>query len=114
MVTLAQSSPGDRSARAPQSKTATVMLGRMAFTNYMTQSIILSLIFYGFGFALFGRLSLPQSLAVAAVIYAAQAAFSAWWLGRFRFGPIEWLWRSLMYGGLQRVPAIAHGARHQV
>jgi len=89
-------------------------LGRMAFTNYMTQSIILSLIFYGFGFALFGRLSLPQSLAVAAVIYAAQAAFSAWWLGRFRFGPIEWLWRSLMYGGLQRVPAIAHGARHQV
>jgi uncharacterized protein len=80
-------------------------LGRMAFTNYLIQSIILSWIFYGFGLALFGRLSVPQSLAVALVIYAAQAAASAWWLSRFRFGPVEWLWRSLMYGELQPVAA---------
>ena len=80
-------------------------LGRMAFTNYLIQSIILSWIFYGFGLALFGRLSVPQSLAVALVIYAAQAALSAWWLSRFRFGPVEWLWRSLMYGELQPVAA---------
>jgi uncharacterized protein len=80
-------------------------LGRMAFTNYLMQSIILSWIFYGFGLALFGRLSVPESLAVALVIYAAQAALSAWWLSRFRFGPVEWLWRSLMYGELQRVAA---------
>jgi uncharacterized protein len=79
-------------------------LGRMAFTNYLIQSIILSWIFYGFGLALFG-LSVPQSLAVALVIYAAQAAASAWWLSRFRFGPVEWLWRSLMYGELQPVAA---------
>jgi uncharacterized protein len=85
--------------------------GRMAFTNYIAQSIILSCTFYGFGFALFGRLSIAESLAVAVVIYAAQAAFSAWWLRRFRFGPIEWLWRSLMYGELQRVPATTAGAR---
>jgi uncharacterized protein len=77
-------------------------LGRMAFTNYLVQSIILSFIFYSFGFALFARLSIPQSLAVGVVIYAAQAVFSAWWLTRFRFGPVEWLWRSLMYGDLQR------------
>jgi uncharacterized protein len=80
-------------------------LGRMAFTNYLMQSIILSWIFYGFGLALFGRLSVPQSLVVAVAIYAAQAALSAWWLGRFRFGPVEWLWRSLMYGELQPVAA---------
>src|SRR5436305_2164453 len=67
-------------------------IGRMAFTNYIVQSIILSLVFYGFGFALFGRLTVGQSLMVAVVIYAAQAAFSAWWLARFRFGPVEWLW----------------------
>jgi uncharacterized protein len=80
-------------------------LGRMAFTNYIVQSIVLSWIFYGFGLALFGRLSIAQSLIVAVLIYAAQAAFSAWWLRRFRFGPIEWLWRSLMYGERSRVPA---------
>jgi uncharacterized protein len=76
-------------------------VGRMAFTNYIAQSVILSLIFYGFGLALFGQLSVAQSLAIAVLIYAGQAAFSAWWLSRFRFGPIEWLWRSLMYGEWQ-------------
>ena len=43
-----------------------------------------------------------QAIAIATAIYTAQAAFSAWWLGRFRFGPMEWLWRSLTYGELQR------------
>ena len=76
-------------------------VGRMAFTNYIAQSVILSLIFYGFGLALFGQLSVAPSLAIAVLIYAGQAALSAWWLSRFRFGPIEWLWRSLMYGELQ-------------
>jgi uncharacterized protein len=80
-------------------------LGRMAFTNYVVQSIVLSWIFYGFGLALFGRLSIAQSLIVAVLIYAAQAAFSACWLRHFRFGPIEWLWRSLMYGERPRVAA---------
>jgi uncharacterized protein len=78
-------------------------LGRMAFTNYIVQSFILSWIFYRFGLGLFGRLSLAESLAIAILIYAAQAAFSAWWLRRYRFGPIEWLWRSLMYGEWQRL-----------
>jgi uncharacterized protein len=75
----------------------------MAFTNYIVQSIILSWVFYGFGLALFGRLSVSPSLAVAIAICAAQAAISAGWLHRFRFGPIEWLWRSLMYGEPQRL-----------
>ena len=77
-------------------------VGRMALTSYLVQSIVLSCMFYSFGFALFGRLSVAQAIAIASAIYTAQAAFSAWWLGRFRFGPLEWLWRSLTYGELQR------------
>ena len=80
-------------------------LGRMAFTNYLAQSVILSCIFYGFGLALFGRLGIAQSIALAVAIYTTQAIFSAWWLRRFRFGPVEWLWRSLMYGEWQNFPA---------
>ena len=80
-------------------------LGRMAFTNYLAQSVILSCIFYGFGLALFGRLGIAQSIELAVAIYTTQAIFSAWWLRRFRFGPVEWLWRSLMYGEWQNFPA---------
>src|SRR3982751_6353239 len=77
-------------------------LGRMAFTNYLAQSVILSWIFYGYGLALFGRLTVLETLAMCFAIYIAQAGVSVWWLSRFRFGPVEWLWRSLMYGELQR------------
>jgi uncharacterized protein len=77
-------------------------LGRMAFTNYLAQSVILSWIFYGYGLALFGRSTVLETLAICLAIYIAQAGVSMWWLGRFGFGPVEWLWRSLMYGELQR------------
>jgi uncharacterized protein len=73
-------------------------VGRMAFTNYILQSVILSFIFYGFGFGLFGKLDSATGLAIVLAVYAAQVFASRWWLDRFRFGPIEWLWRALMYG----------------
>jgi uncharacterized protein len=76
-------------------------VGRMAFTNYLTQSVILGWIFYGYGLGLFGRLSVTAALAIALALYAAQIAFSACWLARYRYGPVEWLWRSLMYGKRQ-------------
>ncbi len=76
-------------------------VGRMAFTNYLTQSLLLGWIFYGYGLGLFGRLGVVAALAIALVLYVAQIAFSAWWLSRFRYGPVEWLWRSLMYGKRQ-------------
>jgi uncharacterized protein len=77
-------------------------VGRMAFSNYLAQSLILGVIFYGYGFGLFGSASVPAALVIALAVYAAQAAVSAWWLKRWRYGPVEWLWRSLMYG--QRQP----------
>mgnify|MGYP001368741346 CR=1 FL=1 len=72
-------------------------VGRMALTNYLAQSIICALLFYGYGFALWGRLSRAELLAVVAAIWTAQLLWSPLWLARFRFGPMEWAWRSLTY-----------------
>lgn len=76
-------------------------LGRMAFTNYLAQSVILGWIFYGYGLGLFGQLGVSSALAIGLAVYFAQVPFSAWWLGRYRYGPVEWLWRTLMYGVAQ-------------
>jgi len=80
-------------------------LGRMAFTNYVAQSLIFGWIFYGYGLGLFGRLGITQALAIGITVYAGQVLFSAWWLRHYRYGPIEWLWRTLMYG--VRQPMVA-------
>jgi uncharacterized protein len=73
----------------------------MAFTNYLCQSFILGWIFFGYGLGLFNRVSVATALAIGAVLCAVQVGGSAWWLGRYRYGPVEWLWRSLMYGTWQ-------------
>jgi uncharacterized protein len=73
-------------------------LGRMAFTNYLMQSVIFGWIFYGYGLGLFGRLGVTSALAIGVAVYIGQVFFSAWWLRRYRYGPVEWLWRTLMYG----------------
>ncbi|MHA7873557.1 MAG: DUF418 domain-containing protein, partial [Hyphococcus sp.] len=75
--------------------------GRMALTNYIGQTVVANLIFSGVGLGLFGALDRVQVYGVMLVIWVAQAAFSMWWLARFRFGPLEWGWRSLTYGRLQ-------------
>jgi uncharacterized protein len=76
-------------------------LSRMAFTNYLAQSVICGWIFYGYGLGQFGRLGVAATLAIGIFVYVAQVVFSAWWLRRYRFGPVEWLWRSCMHGVLQ-------------
>jgi uncharacterized protein len=75
--------------------------GRMALTNYLLQSLICTLLFYGYGFGLYGKVGIAGGILLTAVIFAAQVALSSWWLGRFRFGPMEWLWRTLTYGKRQ-------------
>jgi len=82
-------------------------LGRMAFTNYLAQSVIFGWIFYGYGLGLFGRLGTASALAIGIAVYVAQVLFSAWWLQRFRYGPVEWLWRTLMYGTMQAMAVSA-------
>ena len=71
--------------------------GQMAFTNYLLQTVICTTIFYGHGFGFFGKVErLGQILTVLAV-WIILLQISTLWLGRFRFGPAEWLWRSLTY-----------------
>jgi uncharacterized protein len=76
-------------------------LGRMAFTNYIAQSIVFGGIFYGYGLGLFGQLGVMSALGIGLAVYFIQVLVSAWWLGRYRYGPVEWLWRTLMYGAAQ-------------
>ncbi len=88
--------------------------GQMALTNYLTQSIVLGLVFYSYGGGLFGRVAPASAALFAVVFYAAQLSFSQWWLRQYRFGPCEWLWRSATYGHLQPMArhtaaAVAHG-----
>jgi uncharacterized protein len=76
-------------------------LGRMAFTNYLLQSVIFGWVFYGYGLGLFGKLGVAAALAIGIGVYILQVFFSAFWLQRFLYGPVEWLWRSAMYGTRQ-------------
>lgn len=78
-------------------------IGRMAFTNYLMQSLIFGWLFYGYGLGLFGKLDVAAALGIGTAIYALQVAFSAFWLRRYAFGPLEWLWRAAMYGTWQPV-----------
>jgi len=72
-------------------------VGRMTLTNYLMQSIICSMIFYGYGFKMFGMLQRYQLYYVVVCIWIFQVVFSNIWLKHFKFGPFEWLWRSLTY-----------------
>ena len=72
-------------------------VGQMAFTNYLMQSLLCGLIFYGIGFGLFGKLQRHEIYYVLLAVWLMQIIYSNIWLRYFRFGPMEWLWRSLTY-----------------
>jgi len=76
---------------------ALAAVGRMALTNYLMHSIITSILFYGFGFAMFGTLQRYELYYVVGSIWVFQLIFSPIWLKYFQYGPFEWLWRSLTY-----------------
>ena len=77
--------------------------GRMALTNYLTQSLVCASIFYGWGFGQFGQWSRVELLLVVASIWLVQLVGSSLWLRWFQFGPAEYLWRSLTYGKRQQL-----------
>ena len=74
-----------------------IPMGRMALSNYLFQTIIMIAIFYNFGFNLFGKIGLITVTGIAIFILILQIIFSNIWLRYFKFGPFEWLWRSLTY-----------------
>ena len=73
----------------------------MAFSCYIMQSLVCTTIFYGYGFGLFGRLQRYQLYYVVIGVWVVQVIASPIWLRHFRFGPLEWLWRSLTYAEIQ-------------
>lgn len=76
-------------------------VGRMALTNYLLQSVAFVLLFFGYGLGWFGQVGPFGGFMLCLPLFALQIVGSMWWLRRFRFGPAEWLWRSLTYGKLQ-------------
>lgn len=75
--------------------------GRMALTNYLAQSLIATTLFFSYGFGLYGKVNIWQGMIMTLVIYILQVIWSHYWLKHYRFGPMEWLWRTLTYGKKQ-------------
>ncbi|MGO4617534.1 DUF418 domain-containing protein [Nocardia sp. 2YAB30] len=86
-----------RSARTARVIVGLAPAGRMAASNYIGQSIVLMVVYTGYGFALVDAVPPAVVLGIALLTYVAQLALSAWWLGRFRYGPVEWLLRAATY-----------------
>ena len=82
--------------------------GRMAFTNYLATSLICTTLFYGYGLSWFGHLARAQLYLVVPAIWALILLWSRPWLARFRYGPLEWLWRSLARRRLQPMRIVAN------
>ncbi len=76
-------------------------VGRTAFTNYLLQTVIATSVFYGHGLGLFGTVSRVEALGFVVAVWAGQLLVSVLWLRAFRFGPVEWIWRTLTYGERQ-------------
>lgn len=73
-------------------------VGRMALTNYLMQSVVCTLFFYHYTTGLYGKIGPALGWVPTIVLFAAQVVLSNWWLKRYRFGPVEWLWRGMTYG----------------
>lgn len=76
-------------------------VGRMALTNYLLQSVAFVVLFFGYGLGWFGRVGPFNQMMLALPVFAIQIVVSQWWLRRFKFGPAEWIWRTLTYWKLQ-------------
>lgn len=90
-----------QSERLPWLTRSLAATGKMAFTNYIVQTVICTTIFYGHGFGLYGSVDRTGQLLIVVSIWVFQLVVSPIWLRHFRFGPLEWLWRSLVYGERQ-------------
>jgi len=90
-----------RAGRARWLTTQLAAVGRMAFSNYIVQTVCCTLLFFGYGFGLYGRLSRAELLLVVLAVAVVQVLFSRVWLRFFAFGPLEWAWRSLTWWRLQ-------------
>jgi uncharacterized protein len=86
-----------RAAVAPALTARLAAIGRTALSNYLLQSVLCTALFYGHGLGLFGRVERSGQVLVVLAVWVVQLVVSPLWLRYFRFGPAEWLWRSLTY-----------------
>ncbi|MDJ0753524.1 MAG: DUF418 domain-containing protein [Ardenticatenaceae bacterium] len=99
IMLIAKSNPGARFIRP------FAAVGRTALSNYLFQTLAATFIFYGHGLGLFGQVERTGQLLIVFGIWAVQLIVSPIWLRYYRFGPAEWVWRSLTYGKLQPMQA---------
>ena len=83
--------------------------GRMALSNYLTHSVVFTLLFYGYGLGGWGHVGRAAQVALLLAVFMLQLFLSRWWLSRFRFGPMEWLWRAATYWQWPPMRRIASG-----
>ena len=72
-------------------------LGRMGLTAYLMQAMVGTSLLFSFGLDLLGEYGASVWVLLSLIVFALQVLFSKWWLTRFQYGPVEWLWRSLTY-----------------
>jgi len=82
-------------------------VGRLALTVYLTQTLVFTTLFYGYGLGQAFRTGPARVTLYAVAIYGAQLAACGWWVRRFRYGPVEWLWRAVTYLRLPPMRAVA-------
>lgn len=90
-----------KTAASADTRARLAATGRMAFTNYLTTSIVMTTVFYGYGLGLFGSIARLPLYLFCFGMWAAMLLWSKPWLERFQYGPLEWLWRSLSRWQLQ-------------
>jgi uncharacterized protein len=83
-------------------------VGRMALTNYLAQSVVCVFIFYGIGLGFYGQVGPTICILLTTFIFIMQVFLSNWWLTRFQFGPVEWLWRVLTYGNVENMRLVKY------
>jgi uncharacterized protein len=88
-------------------------IGRMGLTNYLWQSLAMSLLFLPYGLGLDNRLPFWAYPLIAVPIFLSHIPLSAWWLARYRFGPVEWLWRAATYARVEPM-RLPHGSSGKV
>ena len=85
-------------------------VGRMAFSNYLGTSLLMTFLFYGWGLGLFAHIERIGLYPIVVAVWALMLVWSPWWLARFRYGPLEWAWRSLARWELQPMRQIGSAA----
>ena len=91
------------SKKAAESLKLLAGVGRTALSNYLLQSVLATLIFYGHGLGYYGQVERVIQILIVAAIWIIQVTLTYFWLKHFRFGPVEWIWRSLTYWKLQPI-----------